>query len=475
MPTIPHQPASSPNARELTGRETLDSIEKALQDVSDHVTRLTAALDKANQDKARLVAQRLDAFEDLAEFRARLAVIDGVIDEADQLSIQVRTMLQARQKTLNGLKRRESQAQARRDQLLAVRKEIETEIDRMETSLDRVAERARQALMEDPDYRARVSRYEALTEIVGKAADKAAKSLAEEAEKGAPYRGDPLFMYLWERKYGTSAYQATGIVRWLDGWVARLIGYHDARANFAILTQIPKKLAEHVERLRESLKAEKAAIDSLEAKKIHDIAPPEFEAKLDAARVERDKHTAELDQINAELVETGNQLRIYAEGGDESFRQAIERTRDFLEGQQINVLLDEAQKTDDPADEKIISVIDKLADEIAALDKLARSKREELDKAFARKQELLRLAAEFRRARYDEPGSVFEPGSGTEVLLQQLLTGLITAAEYWARTQGNQRWRTRPGDSYRRGSSFPSGRGRSRGSSGPDFRTGGGF
>jgi hypothetical protein len=56
-----------------------------------------------------------------------------------------------------------------------------------------------------------------------------------------------------------------------------------------------------------------------------------------------------------------------------------------------------------------------------------------------------------------------------------LLQGAISAADYWMRTQGRQRWRGRPADSYRRSENFPAGRGSRGGSSGPDFRTGGGF
>ncbi len=456
-----------------TGRETLASIEKAIEEVSADVARLTAALDKANQDKAKLVAQRLQAFQELAEFQARLAVLDGVIDEADRLSVQVRTMLQARQKTISALKRREGQATAQRDSLLAARQATGHRIDELEDKLDALGERARSELSDNPDYRAHRQRYDDLTGIVAKASEKAEQSADEEAEKGAPYRGDPLFMYLWERGYGTPRYEATGLVRWLDGWVARLIGYHEARGNFAMLTEIPKRLAAHSERLAALLRTEKDALDAMEAARIRELAGDDLPKALETARAERDRQSAELDELNAEIVETGNQLRIYAEGRDQSFREAIERTKQFLEGQRLGDLLEDARETADPGDEKIVAVIEKLASEIDGLESLAKSKRQDLDKAFARKQELLKLASDFRRARYDDPGSVFEPKSGGQALLEQLLAGLITAAEYWARTQRSQRWRTRPGDPYRRTSTFPFPPRRR--SSGPDFRTGGGF
>ena len=75
--------------------------------------------------------------------------------------------------------------------------------------------------------------------------------------------------------------------------------------------------------------------------------------------------------------------------------------------------------------------------------------REELERLFSRKEELIRVAAEFRRAHYDDPGSVFVPGGGgrgtdINVLLEELLRGVITGADYWSRAQRRHRWQSRP-------------------------------
>ena len=62
--------------------------------------------------------------------------------------------------------------------------------------------------------------------------DKAGRSEQEREQKGEAYRQDPLFVYLWERQYGLPGYKAGGLSRWLDGKLARFIGFADARANF---------------------------------------------------------------------------------------------------------------------------------------------------------------------------------------------------------------------------------------------------
>jgi chromosome segregation ATPase len=466
---------------EVSGQETLASIERALKQVSDDVDRLKAELDKTGKDKAELLAKRLDAFKDLAKFQTKLSLVDGVIDEADRLSAQVRTTLTARQKTIAALEAREAEANAEREELTARLDALRAEIASLESQLDAYGDQAREQLDSDKDYKARSDRYDELKGMAEKALEKARKSRDEEVRKGAPYRDDPLFSYLWERKFGTSNYDKTGIIRVLDQWVARLIGYQDARSNFAVLTQIPPRLEAHAERVRKLMEAEREQLDKVEAEKIRALAGKTFLSGLDAAHQKRETLTAGLERLNAELTETGQQLKTYAEGLDQSFRDAVEKTAGFLEGQSLTALRSEARNTPDAGDDEIVAAIGRLADERNALEELGKQKSEELDKAFRRKEELLRIAADFRRSGYDAPGSVFQPGRDggtTQALLQLLLHGAITAVEYWARTQSNQRWEGRSGDSYRRSSrSSSSSRPSSRRSSsgGPDFRTGGGF
>jgi chromosome segregation ATPase len=460
----------------ISGRQSLAEIETALQEATQEVDRLKAEIDKANQDKVKLIADRLEAFRALAKFRTDLALVDGVIDDADKLSGQVKATLRVRQKTLNGLQQREADARAEREKVLAKQKEADAEIERLEKEYAGVAEKAKRALGSVGDFGRRAKRLEELAGMVAKAAEKAEKSKAEEAEKGAPYRGDPLFMYLWQRKYGSADYHPIGIIRLLDGWVARLVGYNDACANFAMLTAIPERLAEHVDRLKAAMQEEKGPMDTMIAAKIRELAGSDLSEAIRAAHASRDALDAELAHADAELTETGNQLKFYAQGQDESFRTALDQTAKFLEGQSLSTLLSEARGTPDVADDEIVAMIGKLSDEVQAVERLAKTRNDALEAAYERKQELVKLAADFRRARYDRPGSEIETGIDGQTLLMLLLQGAITAADYWARTQRGYHWNG-PSDYGRRDDDRDHGRfgGRGDDDDGPDFRTGGGF
>lgn len=98
----------------------------------------------------------------------------------------------------------------------------------------------------------------ASAEVIRNAEDKAAQAEADRAEKRKPYEADPLFMYLWRRRFGTSDYRAGSLVRYLDRKVAHLIGFEDARVNYAMLMDLPDRLREHADRLGQQMMAPSA-------------------------------------------------------------------------------------------------------------------------------------------------------------------------------------------------------------------------
>lgn len=69
-------------------------------------------------------------------------------------------------------------------------------------------------------------------------------------EKRIPYEANLLFMYLWNRGFGTPSYQCAGWVRLLDHKLADFIGYDVARQNYEALTELPVSPRGHLRVLR---------------------------------------------------------------------------------------------------------------------------------------------------------------------------------------------------------------------------------
>ncbi|MEM9027507.1 MAG: hypothetical protein AAGC70_03975 [Pseudomonadota bacterium] len=401
------------------------------------------------------MTKRLKVYRELAEARARSAVADGVIDEADRLSSRVAELLSARQKTIDALRQRQGVADRRRQDEIDARDQLLGRTDALEKRLDELALKAREALSEDHVYRAAIAALEEQHAIHLKATDKADRAHADRDTKGRAYEDDPLFMYLWQRSYGQSDYRATGIVRWLDSWVARLAGYSGARANYAVLNEIPIRLDEHVDRLAATLDQRQEAVEARQAEMIRELADGDLTGELRALRDEEAAMSKDIAAVTAELSDLGEQLNKYAEGHDPAFAKAIEMSAEFISQHATKHLVAVAKQTPSPADDEIAARISGFDRRIKELSAEHDSKTTELEKIFERRDELLRIAADFRRNRYDDSASEFRGNDLVKVVLGELIRGAITGAEYWARTRRRQSRRSRPADPYRRRQKFP--------------------
>jgi len=93
-----------------------------------------------------------------------------------------------------------------------------------------------------PEWQAAKTGRDEADAVATEAEKKAAESEAELGAKKKPYDDDPLFDYLWRRRFATAAYGAGRIARAVDRMVADFIGFSDTRPNYAALIEIPLRL-----------------------------------------------------------------------------------------------------------------------------------------------------------------------------------------------------------------------------------------
>lgn len=465
-----------------SGRKTLAEIEDGIGDLRRKEKTLQAELERDNARHVSALEERTGAFRGLAELRARAAVSDGVIDRADRLEVRVARILEARQKTIDALKARDHDAHERRDSLNAHAAELRKEIDGLEARLDEVGQRARAELESDATYIRLIETRDEKAETFRKADEKTKRAEQDRVEKGKSYENDLLFMYLWNRQFGRKAYEASGLIKMGDEWVARLVGYHEARANYAILNEIPERLRAHCDVLADDLASATAKADDVLAERIKVLAGSDLTAALMAARDSQDANNLDLEKTEAEIADLSVQINRYAEGLDEPFQEAVSLSAAFLEQESYFQLLALAKRTNTDDDDDIVKQIKDLNDDIKALTRGMDERRRELDRLGKRRNDLIEVAGNFRRRRYDDDNSFFEPDDFAEDMLELLLRGGLTAAEFWLRSQGSHRWRGRSADPFRRSGGFPpfgggwgGGGGRRRSGGGGRFRTGGGF
>ncbi|WP_296812151.1 hypothetical protein [Thiocapsa sp.] len=488
----------------MSGRQALGEIDRAVDEARARVAAVEARVESAEQ---QLQAQRRGQLEDykaLARLRVGLLADGALLTHLDESEKQVAGFLAQRETALTLLKEQIQFAESALRNLESERNEQAARVDAAVQTVDAADARTQARLAGDDAYKARLERATEAERKAAHAAEKADRSEAEREEKGVSYRSDPLFMYLWKRRYGQPDYRAWGPLRWLDGKVARLIGFADAGANYARLNEIPERLREHATALATAAESELAALKALdEAARIEDGIPA-----LDTEIVEEQAALEAIDQRVAQARSDLQGLEVrkafYGAGQDEYNAKALELLTSELQRDDLMELRREALVTPFPEDDLIVARLLEREDERHRLEGALETLRESLVQARQRLDEVESLRTDFKRNSYDRADSQFGNEAMIAMMLGQFLNGVMDRRNLWRVMQEQQRYRpersdpgfgsgsfgrgtvwggalgnARPrGDIFGglgRGSAGRSGGGGKRGGSSGGFRTGGGF
>jgi chromosome segregation ATPase len=479
----------------ISGRQALTQIVSAERQQQGALQGLDQKLEGLGRELMALEQRRADDYAALARVRVDL-VDDGTLSSAlDAAERQVAAVLEQRRQAAATLQRELDDAKALREALSAER---EAQADRLDQAGERLdeAEAATQArLGADPDYQAQRAHAREAERVAMHAEEKATDSEQEQDAKGAAYRADPLFIYLWNRHFGTPKYDAGGLARWLDGKVARLIGYHDARMNYARLLEIPQRLREYASAARQQSDDAFAALRALDEAAREADGVLTLEQARDAEQERIEDIDARIGEAEASINDLLEHQARFASGDDDYTRKAVDFLAAELERDDLAELRRVAQATPFPDDDQIVNRLQQAEQERRRLNFTIENLKQTRAKQQQKLDDLARLQRDFKRQRMDRTGSGFADGNMVAMMLGNFINGMLdreALMDVLEQQQRQQPQRSNPsfgsggfgrgtpwGGSHggfgglRRGGRISSGG--SRGSSSGGFRTGGGF
>lgn len=464
----------------ISGRQTLASIDRSL---GDEQARLEATQRRVNSVSGELVELQKSAaqnYRELARLRVDSIASGELISSLDAIEREVAALLRARERAAEELEQAIRAAEDNRQQLEQERAAQADVLEQAAEQVDAAEAKIQTRLDADPRYQAQRRRAREAERTALHAGEKASRSEQEQQEKGRAYGNDRLFMYLWQRRYGTPDYRANPMARWLDGRVARLIGYGDASVNYARLQAIPERLREHANRVKEQAEREFESLRQLELEARVADGVPTLEAvesseqdKLEAI----DKRIEGAAASHQQLMQRRGRL---AAGEDDQYQQAIRYLASEFGREDLQELRREALATPFPEDDVIISRLFDGEQERRRLEAALSELKTVVQQHRERLRELEALRMEFKRRRYDRPDSQFSDGAMVGMILGNFLNGMMNSDSLWRVLEQQQRYRPRRSNPHFGSGSFgrgsPWGGGRSSGGfGGGGFHTGGGF
>lgn len=424
----------------IRGPEALASLDEAMRDIRREEEDISKRLARSAEKVGKIRETEAELFRQLAQLRLDPAVqgeLDGRISAAEA---KARDMLKAHAKELSKAEGDIAELDATLARLTGERTEALKVFEGHQTELKALAARLGATIAKDPAFAAKRSQASELEAIASQSMRKTEQAETDREQKGKPYRDDPLFMYLWEAGYGTASYRANNFIRYLDGLVANLVGFHKARPNFAMLNEIPLRLREHAERQIANARAAEAELDALETAAIDSAGGKPMREAMEAAQQKIDALDAEIVATEDRRDETAKMLGQLSQGGNPAVDGALNELATALGREDIQTLLAEARRTRTGQDDTIVAQIDDARARAKEEEGETRELNERLKTLAARRRELEDIQWEFKKQRFDDPRSTFREDKLVGDLLNDFLRGGISAASYWDQWQRSQNW-----------------------------------
>jgi hypothetical protein len=409
----------------ISGQQALRSIEQATAQLRQQEGALDAALRSAEESIVRLRHDRNTLFRQLAETRLDALQRERVLPALDRAEREALRLLEADRAALDALSDRLRKAEAEVHEAEAQRHEAMQSVTAATEALETLQAAVEPNVRSSEAWRGQ-ERAASDAAAVAEAAD--AKADAAEADrdmKRKPYEADPLFMYLWNRKFGTSEYRSGFFVRYFDRKVADLVRYADARANYAMLLEIPARLRQHAEDRRLVFEAEKEKLVAVEQAGLAQAGSKPLEESLARAKAALAAAEARLTAASAAVAAAdGERQAAHADGGTSAFGRAVAMLAEADSQQDLRQLYADAAQTQSRADDDIVRRIEQVDTRLRAAEQESADLRRQAQDLAARRSEIERQRDGFRRQGYDGPlGQVNDGG-----LLGTVLTGIVKGA-----------------------------------------------
>ncbi len=400
----------------LNGRDALALLDHHLSKLRQSLAAALADADGVESRRGTIQREQAAAYGALAAMRLDLVQAGGAGAEFGKLVAATRALterhaafvaaeeaeLKAAAAVLEALEARRVDLAARHDDTVAA---YETRVAETEASLKGSAE-----------YAALVEAAEEARAVTQRAGQKLELARTDRTEKGAPYERDALFSYLWKRKFRSPEYEAGGIVRMLDGWVAKLCRYDQAFLNYQRLTELPDRIAEHAVFVAGLEDAAEAALVEAEEAAMQ-------AAGVEALKAEAGRLKAGIAACDAEMAAAEETHRAKAERHEAALKEetgpAVE-AREMLAAElrkasfpDLRVL---AAETVELEDDRLVDQLVRLRAEEMSLDLEAGGR---LMRPRGLREDLARMEAlrrQFKEARFDSPYALMSRAAFDEMM-----------------------------------------------------------
>ncbi|PHS38433.1 MAG: hypothetical protein COA91_07985 [Robiginitomaculum sp.] len=426
-----------------SGRKALHEIDGAIAKARTNVAKAARMPGRAANALAEVSRKQASAYAQIAKVRLGVIEEGGANNDfsndlgyADKQAVK---LLAVHNKQEDRMFKKADAILAKITKLEEMRRTAEESVEQAVRAYTDAAQACRKKLLKDPKYQALLDAQDIAEATIERAKAKQELAEADVSEKGAPYRADPFFIYLQDRRAGTKQAKGWFLTKWFDAILARRGKYRDAALSYQRLQDIPVRLADHVEDLSEIHKSAKAALQKAEKnylvrEGVTGLKKSSLAAQKRLEKIDRDIEVSEekYETIRAEQTQIGA-------GNSAPYREAVDLLVNTLKRKNLPSLKRLAAQTVSEDDDLAIMRIVELTETVSELRADKQEAQSLLEKYQDSLKDLERLRRKFKNRRFDAPSSTFPGANMVKPLLGQLLAGLLSSSDVWRQLERAQR------------------------------------
>ena len=213
-----------------TGRDALHRLDSLTAGAREEFDAAARGADSHARRRADLARLKAESYRQLAAMRLDVIKVEATdsLSAAEKEAARLLTAHEAFTARIDG---EVAAAEARLKDAEAMRRAGEVEVDAALNAYETLVTETEATVQTDPGYVALKQAFEEARSVSVRAEQKLELAKTDRDEKRKPYEADPLFSYLWERKFRTPEYDKGGMSRALDNWVARRRRLQDWRQD----------------------------------------------------------------------------------------------------------------------------------------------------------------------------------------------------------------------------------------------------
>jgi chromosome segregation ATPase len=423
-----------------SGREVGRVLERAVEQVRQRLSAHADGIRELDAEMNELIAKRSETLVELARHYLpdlKLETIQGSFVEVRDELLDLLAQKQRRQLELqdqaSGATREVEHQDAELDRVtdelnakVAEREQLESLVAERLHGCEEFTALSQQALVAEQELNRNEAR---VTEIQ-----------TDAKEKLPSYERSRLFKYLYDAGYATGRYQAGGLTRRLDRWVAKMIDFESSRRGYDFLRTTPELMKQEVSRRRDRFNELMQQVEAIEDRVTDEVGLTEVLRVGQQLGAERDRLVAAVAAAQDRLLKLQQQISQLEGQQNEFYERAISRMKAFLEKLPEARLERHSQSTPQRDDDAIVAEASQIGDRLDAAEgrgaELGRA-RAAWDERFNGLQELLQR---FRQAEFDSQRSMFPLQLDAQDLVEQYIAGRLSAQDAWAALQQSQRF-----------------------------------